>query len=129
MYTSLSMVIDPLADRDRPELAQQLDKALDRDIEQARPSLSRGRRGIAADTHAREAAPPILPRVGRSLGMIPVEVLELQLADVALGLGHIDAFGVQMQHHRSLILAGVADRARAAATLLLQRIGDQRWIN
>ena len=41
---------------------------------------------VARNALFREARPPILPRVGARLGMVPVEVFELELADVAVGV-------------------------------------------
>ena len=76
------MVIHAIFDRQRAELADHFDEALDGRVKHQLAKLGRGSGRVAADAVFREAAPIVLPAVGARLRVIPMnDAGELLLDD------------------------------------------------
>src|SRR6266498_6166700 len=96
-----SMMIDAGLDGNRAELARHFDKARHGRFEHQVTELRSGNRCVATNSLFGETAPPSLPAIGARLGMIPVEVFQLELTDIPRRFVHLDKFGVTVQHHGS----------------------------
>ena len=120
------MMIHARDDGNGAELARHFNKACDRGLEHQLPEFRRRRGGVAADTLFREAAPPILPAIGAGFGVIPIEIFQFELTDVARSFIHLHEFREAVQHHRGFIFAGMTHAAPTALAIGIQHIGHQR---
>src|SRR5688572_3952779 len=104
------------------ELARHLDKARDRSFKHQMTELRSGGGRVAANAFFGEAAPPILPTIRARLGVIPVEVFQFELPDVARGFLHLHEFGIAVQHHGSLVFTGMGYTSPTAFAIGIEYI-------